>query len=58
MSFFKMLAYSFLPQSVILASMKADQEEALEHQQIEQEEYQQRQEEYQKVKLPDREYEG
>jgi len=57
MGFWKMLLYSYLPQEVILASMKADQEKALEQQQIEQEEYQQRQEEYQKVKLSDREWE-
>ena len=46
MSFFKTLVYSFLPQNIILASMKADQEEALEEQRRAQEEYYQQQQQY------------
>ena len=46
MSFFKTLIYSFIPQNVMLASMKADQDRALKHQQKRQEEYEEWEDEY------------
>jgi Tfp pilus assembly protein PilE len=39
MSFFKTLVYSFLPQDIVLASMRVAQDKALEEQRRAQEEY-------------------